>query len=131
MTNNQVVAVETTFENLATEMDQCGRPGWAHRVRELGEKATSAKDAAYRERNRLVAYLARLFPAGTKRTDIPGWEPEWQGCVYIDTPEGQMSWHYHDSDAHLFAWLPPYGGEYDGHTTEEKYKRLWRLPNHA
>jgi hypothetical protein len=81
-------------------------------------------NAAYAERNRLVAYLARQFPSGIARTAIEGWEPEWHGCVYIDTPAGQLSWHYHDREAHLFADLPPYAGEWDGHTTEQKYERL-------
>lgn len=84
-------------------------------------------DAAYTERNRLVAFLARKFPSGLRKTEIEGWDPEWHGCVFIDTPEGQMSWHYHDSDAHLFAGLPPYEKPWDGHTTPEKYERLARL----
>ena len=85
-------------------------------------------DQAYTERNQLVAVLARLCPAGIKRTDIPGWDAEWHNCVYIDLPTGQVSWHYHDRDAHLFADLPAYVCEWDGHSTEEKYRRLaeWR-----
>lgn len=81
-------------------------------------------DATYLERNRLVALLAAIYPSGIARTDIPGWEPEWHGCVYIDLPSGQASWHYHDSHAHLFAHLPPYSKPWDGHTTEEKYQRV-------
>ena len=82
------------------------------------------KDAAYLERNKVVAALASLFPSGVARTDIPGWSPYWHGCVYIDLPTGQASWHYHDSHAYLFAHLPPYTKPWDGHTTEEKYQRL-------
>jgi hypothetical protein len=92
---------------------------------ELAE-AREAKDYAYSERNQLVALLARLFPSGVKRTAIEGWEPEWQGCVYIDLPTGQASWHYHDKEAPLFADLPPYQGEWDGHSTVEKYHRVIR-----
>ena len=84
-------------------------------------------DEAYTERNKLVAALAHMFPSGLKRTDIPGWEPEWHGCVYIDLPTGQVSWHYHDDDAGLFVGLPQYAGEWDGHDTEEKYRRLAAL----
>jgi hypothetical protein len=87
-------------------------------------EAVAEKDGAYAERNQLVAYLASQFPSGTKPTNIPGWLPEWHGCVYIDTPAGQMSWHYHDSQAGLFAHTPPYTGEWDGHATETKYARL-------
>jgi len=85
------------------------------------------KDAAYEERNKVVAALAKLFPSGICKTDIPGWSDDWHGCVRIDLPTGQVSWHYHDSQAHLFADLPPYQGEWDGHDTQEKYRRLAAL----
>lgn len=81
-------------------------------------------DEAYFERNQLVALLARLFPSGIKKTTIEGWDPEWHNCVYIDLPTGQASWHYHDRETNLFCGLPPYEGEWDGHTTEEKYERI-------
>lgn len=90
-------------------------------------EATTAKDAAYRERNQLVALLARLYPSGIAQTPIEGWDPAWHGCVYIDLPTGQASWHFHTSEAHLFADLPPYAGSWDGHTTEEKYQRVAAL----
>lgn len=85
------------------------------------------KDGAYEERNRVVAVLARLFPAGLKKTNISDWSPEWHGCVYIDLPTGQVSWHFHDSQAHLFKGLPAYEGQWDGHDTEEKYRRVAAL----
>ncbi len=84
-------------------------------------------NAVYCERNKLVAALARFYPSGTRKTAIEGWDPEWHGCVFIDTPQGQMSWHFHDSEAHLFAGLPAYTKPWDGHTTDEKYKRLAAL----
>ncbi len=87
------------------------------------------KDLAYLERNRVVAFLASIalangWRAGTKRTNIEGWSPEWHNCVYIDLPTGQASWHYHDSHEPLFAHLPHYEGDWDGHSTFEKYTRL-------
>lgn len=90
-------------------------------------KLREERDRAYTERNRLVAFLARLYPSGLRKTAIEGWDPEWDNCVYIDTPEGQMSWHFHGSDGHLFAGLPAYEKPWDGHSTEEKYARLKRL----
>ena len=84
-------------------------------------------DQAYYERNKLVRFLASLYPSGIVQTDIPGWDSEWHGCVFIDSPAGQLSWHYHDREAHLFATLPPYDKPWDGHTTEQKYMRLERL----
>lgn len=38
-------------------------------------------------------------------------EPEWP-VAYITLPQGQVSWH-----------IPAYPEEWDGHTTEEKYRR--------
>lgn len=92
------------------------------------------KDAAYEERNRVVALLARLVvacggKAGTGRTAIEGWSPDWHGCVYIDLPTGQASWHFHDSHAWLFNTLPKYEGWWDGHDTHEKYVRVDRAFN--
>jgi hypothetical protein len=84
----------------------------------------AAKDGAYLERNKLVLLLASMFPSGIKRTAIPGWSDDWHGCVYIDFPWGQASWHYHDSQAYLFAHLSPYLGEWDGHSTETKYAAI-------
>lgn len=83
--------------------------------------------AVYTERNRLVAALARLFPSGVARTSIPGWDITWEQCVYVDLPTGQASWHFHDSEAHLFEGLPIYTQPWDGHTTDEKYRRLAAL----
>lgn len=95
----------------------------AAEVRTLRER----KDLAYLERNRVVAALAKCFPSGIARTAIEGWSDDWHGCVFIDLPTGQASWHFHDSHAELFAGLPPYKGSWDGHDTDEKYRRLAAL----
>lgn len=79
---------------------------------------------AYSERNKVVTTLAKCFPSGTRKTAIEGWDEEWHGCVYIDLPTGQASWHYHVDDAYMFNDLPPYTKEWDGHTTDEKYARM-------
>lgn len=93
------------------------------------ERLTSAKDGAYEERNRCVALIARMAlslgcRAGLARTAIEGWSEDWHGCVYIDLPTGQVSWHYHDSHGHLFEGLPKYAAPWDGHDTPEKYRRV-------
>ena len=87
------------------------------------------KDAAYLERNQCVALIARMAlalgcKAGTATTAIDGWSEDWHGCVYIDLPEGQVSWHFHDSQKDLFAGLPMYQSWWDGHDTPEKYRRV-------
>ncbi len=85
------------------------------------------KDEAYRQRNYLVAALARLFPSGTRQTDIPGWDPEWHGCCFIDLPTGQISYHFHSSQAGLFADLPLYEKPWDGHDKDMVHERLMWL----
>ena len=95
------------------------------------KKLEAARDGAYAERNRLVAFLSNIYPSGVKKTAIPGWDEAWHNCVYIDLPVGQASWHYHNDETHLFAHLPPYENEWDGHTTEEKYERISLAANHA
>lgn len=85
------------------------------------------KDSAYFERNQVVAGLAKCFPSGVARTAIEGWSEDWHGCVYINLPTGQVSWHFHDSQAHLFDGLPQYDGKWDGHDTPEKYRRVAAL----
>lgn len=100
------------------------------------DEQRAAKDGAYEERNRVVAALARTVianggVAGIARTAIEGWSEDWHGCVYIDLPTGQASWHFHESQRELFAGLPPYTRGWDGHTTLEKYERLAALTTPA
>lgn len=91
---------------------------------DLLRQMEARKDAAYLERNQVVAALAKCFPSGVARTAIEGWSEDWHGAVYIDLPTGQASWHFHDSHAYLFDGLPAYKGQWDGHDTPEKYRRL-------
>jgi hypothetical protein len=102
-------------------------PNDCARAADALEALQAARDASYEERNKVVAALARLFPSGIAKTAIPGWLEDWHGCVYIDLPTGQVSWHYHDSQADLFEELPAYNGQWDGHDTPEKYRRLASL----
>lgn len=84
-------------------------------------------DQGYRERNVLVCLLARIYPSGIRATEIEGWEPEWNNCVYIDLPTGQVSYHYHDTEKSLFAWLPAYTKPYDGHDKATAEARILEL----
>lgn len=78
-----------------------------------------AHDTDYAYRNPLI-YEALKF-AGHLKLDhgikIDTKDPEWP-VAFIDLPIGegkfvQVSWH-----------LPQYSGSYDGHSTEEKYRRV-------
>ncbi len=89
----------------------------------------NAKDLAYLERNKCVALIARMAlamgcKAGLSKTAIEGWSDDWHNCVYIDLPTGQVSWHLHDSQLSLFNDLPRYECVWDGHDTDEKYRRV-------
>lgn len=96
-------------------------------------EAISQKNAAYEERNRVVALLAAMaadmgWLVIRTKTAIEGWSKDWHGCIYIETPKGQVSWHYHDSHAHLFAHVPERASwEWDGHDTPTKYRRIAEL----
>lgn len=92
--------------------------------REAMVKKDLTIDSAYRERNQLVALLSTCFPAGKAKTNIEGWDEAWHGCVYIDFPWGQASWHYHERDGWMFEHLPRYQKQWDGHTTEQKYSAI-------
>lgn len=81
----------------------------------------------YSQRTMLVAGLAKCFPSGIRRTDIPDWHPEWHGCCYINLPAGQISFHYHNRDAHYFHNFPAYAKPFDGHTKREVEIRIGLL----
>jgi hypothetical protein len=94
----------------------------------------AAKAAAYNERDRCVAVVCALARAVGwpvwLATHEGEWEDEWRNIVFVETPAGQVSWHYHDSERPLFAWIGldmPTPKPWDGHSTPEKYERLWRL----
>lgn len=91
------------------------------------ERLTRRKDGAYDERMHLVAALARLFPSGIRDTTTPGWTPSWKGCVYIDLPTGQISYHYHTRHQALFSGLPAYEKAWDGHDKDTVHARLAAL----
>ena len=90
------------------------------------EALETIRDHAYRERNHLAAFLSHLYPAGIEVFDNPELSQEWFGCVYVDLPTGQVSWHYNEHESHLFSHLKTYNKKWDGHSSDEKYDRLMR-----
>ena len=89
------------------------------------------KDNAYLERNKLVAHLSKIYKSHLAKHDKEdeSWLNDWRNIVITYTLNGeQMGWHIHDSDLHLFEHLEyNYEYKYDGHTTDEKYKRLLNI----
>ena len=103
-------------------------------LKDHSESAEQKVSEVYRERDLCVALAANLafrmgWPCGMSRhsEDDGNWDPRWMNIVFIDTPTGQVSWHIHDSEWHLFEALPRYAKPWDGHTTDEKYLRIGRI----
>lgn len=86
------------------------------------------KDKAYAERDRLVAALSKQYPSHLAWHVEPEWEDDWRNIVCIHLPTGQATWHIHDAELPLFGHLTRENGHWDGHSTEEKYERVGRLP---
>lgn len=109
-----------TIPDLAVEID---------RLRVELKEMTDRKEAAYEERDYVVALMVRLagaagWPFGLLDHEGEDWGPEWKKVVVIETPEGQMAWHFPAVRASLFEGIPAHGRVWDGHTTDEKYRRL-------
>jgi hypothetical protein len=118
---------------IAAEVDQ-----WADRLAALLREPPEApdidalrqaKDAAYEERDRLVCALSKLWPAHLARHSDSDttWEDDWRWIVCIHSPVGQLTWHIHDAERPWFDYLDVREGDWDGHTTEDKYARLAAL----
>jgi hypothetical protein len=81
-------------------------------IKQYVEQIQREKNAAYRERNQLVAALSKLFPAFLAEhepEDKTSWDDEWRWIVYMQIPAElrgnpekdfphQISWHLHISD---------------------------------
>jgi hypothetical protein len=87
------------------------------------------RDCVYGERNKLVCALSKVFPAALARHSEydKDWEEDWRWIVYITIPTGQVSWHIHDSELPDFNHLSRITACWDGHSIEEKYRRLKEL----
>lgn len=90
---------------------------------------TESKNTAYSERNWLVCALSKCFPSHLCRhpESDTEWENDWRWIVCVHGPTGQMTWHIHDSERSMFHHLPVSEQHWDGHSTEEKYRRLEAL----
>lgn len=131
LTRNQlVVTVAAAFATIGWLAASMSIHQTGERIDNLRDQlyhAFQSKDNAYRERNYVVAALARVFPSGIRPTKIEGWDPEWENCVYIDLPTGQISYHYHLDDSDLFIRLPDYLHPFDHHDKKTVHQRLFRL----
>lgn len=107
--------------------EECGVQYLTERDAALAKLAEmeKQKNMVYHERDQLVAALAKQFPASLERhPEHETWDDDWRWIIFIDLPTGQVSWHIHDSELLLFSHVPRRGWRWDGHSTEEKYRRL-------
>lgn len=91
------------------------------------DSTKDALSAAYRERAHLVALLAAEYPSHIGHNDP--FAPDW-AVVTVELPTGQGCWHISADDKDLFQHIPPtphYARGWDGHTTDEKYRRIREL----
>jgi hypothetical protein len=83
-------------------------------------------DAIYAERNAVILAFAAMaerhgwFVGVSADPNAEGWP-----VLLVDTDFGQVSWHLPAGE--MPEAIPPYPGEWDGHTTPEKYARLKRV----
>jgi hypothetical protein len=79
------------------------------------KKLRAKADSIYSERNRLAVAFARMaLAAGFKAgTGVDPDETKWP-VIYVETPNGQVSWHIAESDAAVLDGLPNYDGQWDG-----------------
>lgn len=85
------------------------------------------RNDVYEERDRLVCALSKCFPSWLARhpdTD-KAWDDDWRWIVFVELPNGQATWHIQDRELPWFSHLERRTENvWDGHTTEEKYRRL-------
>lgn len=94
---------------------------------------TDRTNRAYSERAACAVALARMaiqagFQAGVG-TDTSAESVEWSRVLYIDTPNGQVSWHIAPADQHLLEGLPLYHGEWDGTYKSREQGSPWAIWN--
>jgi len=128
---------ETVFQGLG-EASMC----WSERPKgvfdstnakrignEIMQAISEEKNSIYTERNLCVALIAQYAKSvghkvGIKEHQGEDWEDEWRNVLFIDLPTGQVSWHLHKDELVNFPGIGPYTGEWDGHDTEGKYRRV-------
>jgi hypothetical protein len=112
----------------ASRSDACGKRDEGG-VMSKEQELEAAKNSAYQERDKCVSLIAHMalamgFAVGLARHTGDPWEDDWRNIVFVELPTGQVSWHVHDSEMHMFCDLPRYTKPWDGHSTSEKYHRV-------
>jgi hypothetical protein len=120
------------YVNALRDVADADAPALIAEVRERDveiARLRAQKDGAYAERDQCVALIARMalklgYPAWLGRHEGADWDDDWRTIVFVQLPAGQVSWHIHDSELPMFRGLVASGPAWDGHSTEEKYRRV-------
>lgn len=95
---------------------------WVEKYKLQADKAQQRLNRAYSERAIASVLFAKMalclgYAAGVGKDDNHDWDDCWRVVLYVDLPEGQISWHIAPNDQHLLAGLPEYKGKWDGKFT--------------
>lgn len=88
-----------------------------------------------------ISTPSKIYPSWIGWHKEKDWDNDWRNIIYIKIPihsfnyiqqfeiprNEQLSWHIHKDDLIYFQHLKPGLEEWDGHTTDEKYERLFSL----
>lgn len=129
---------DADLDALYAEREGIERTGmeWMHKAQQTDAAAAQLeveRDGAYRERTRLLAWIAATLPAGSAvlaeapDVGVPGWR-----ILFLRVRGRQLSWHIAPADAPLLADVEQVGpddprAKWDGHSTPEKYRRIAEL----
>ncbi len=88
-------------------------------------------DDVYTQRLLAVRLLAVLcgFNYGVGVDDNDDCDEVWRNVVYIDLPQGQVSWHIAPRDLHIFEDFPMYSGKWDGTFNSSDVDFIKRVKN--
>lgn len=120
------IAPTATFYARLTEQDKAELKAVIREAinDEFNGDTTDLINSIYTERNQCISLIVRMaqalgLPIGTKIDAESSWP-----IVFVDLPSGQVSWHIPIDELRFFPALPAYPNDWDGHSTEEKYRRV-------
>ncbi|MFC7303980.1 hypothetical protein ACFQVC_07095 [Streptomyces monticola] len=107
---------------------------WKRHADSFAAEAATAdreRDAAYRERAHLLAWLAALHPDSAVMTPATDVDAEGWHVLFLVAGGWQMSWHIAPHDLPLFRHVEIVDVadprvQWDGHSTRQKYSRVRR-----
>lgn len=92
------------------------------------EKETAELKAMREDRDMLAALLARMCLAGAGwPAGVATYGDTAKRVLFVETPEGQLSWEFSERLGDLFDDLPEHQKPWDGHNEQKKHDRIRRV----